>query len=258
MATDIVSNIDPYKALVAAVGIFVVSRVVNYVKSLQALLSSPHYTKVYEYGRRLSNEKSDKLVQKTINFDEIGKEGGAFGDVDKWDVLFDTLHEIAPTAREIRPRFWTMVLRDLAKQRYVVTFSSISSFLTNSPLPTRSGGFVMKVAPVTQQDMRFLLRLSLLLVTALLAAAGKDFSKLRDGRKQHGLTSFADLNIAETQAGKMILSQLSKGTNFSIFAPTNAALSKLSSNTTMDTELVAILVSYHITQGNYYYSDSHG
>ncbi|KAK7034507.1 hypothetical protein VNI00_012354 [Paramarasmius palmivorus] len=61
---------------------------------LKALLSSPHYSKVYEYGRRLSNEKSDKLVQKTINFDEIGQEGGAFGDVDgkaKWDVVFITL-----------------------------------------------------------------------------------------------------------------------------------------------------------------------
>ncbi|KAK7034509.1 hypothetical protein VNI00_012356 [Paramarasmius palmivorus] len=102
--------------------------------------------------------------------------------------------------------------------------------------------------------MRFLLRLSLLLVTALLAAAGKDFSKLRDGLKQYGLTSFADLNIAETQTGKTILSQLSEGTNFGIFAPTNAALSELSINTTMDAELVAILVSYHITQGNYYHS----
>ncbi|KAK7034506.1 hypothetical protein VNI00_012353 [Paramarasmius palmivorus] len=41
MATDIVSNIDPYKALVAAVGIFVVSRVVNYVKGLQAVNNLP-------------------------------------------------------------------------------------------------------------------------------------------------------------------------------------------------------------------------
>ncbi|EEB87022.1 hypothetical protein MPER_15825, partial [Moniliophthora perniciosa FA553] len=60
---------------------------------LKELLSSPHYSKVYEYGRRLSTEKSDKLVQKTINFDEIGKLGGAFGDEEKskWDVVFITL-----------------------------------------------------------------------------------------------------------------------------------------------------------------------
>ncbi|ESK90178.1 nucleoside-diphosphate-sugar epimerase [Moniliophthora roreri MCA 2997] len=60
---------------------------------LKELISSPHYSKVYEYGRRLSTEKSDKLVQKTINFDEIGKLGGAFGDEEKskWDVVFITL-----------------------------------------------------------------------------------------------------------------------------------------------------------------------
>jgi len=63
---------------------------------LKELLSSPHFTKVGEFGRRVTapesipgNDKDkDKLVQKTIDFEKTDESGLAQG---KWDVVFIAL-----------------------------------------------------------------------------------------------------------------------------------------------------------------------
>ncbi|TDL26625.1 hypothetical protein BD410DRAFT_783713 [Rickenella mellea] len=61
---------------------------------LRNLLASPHFSRVGEYGRRvtpadqLGGEIPPKLVQKTVDFEKIGEAGLAEG---KWDVVFVTL-----------------------------------------------------------------------------------------------------------------------------------------------------------------------
>ncbi|KAG6812347.1 hypothetical protein H0H92_003337 [Tricholoma furcatifolium] len=63
-------------------------------KILQDLLQSPHFTKVGEYGRRVTDKGSlpasgsDKLVQKTIDFEKLGEAGLK---EHKWDVVFIAL-----------------------------------------------------------------------------------------------------------------------------------------------------------------------
>ncbi len=59
---------------------------------LRELLSSSHYSKVGEYGRRLTDISSlgagkEKLEQKTIDFEKLGESGLKDG---KWDVVFIT------------------------------------------------------------------------------------------------------------------------------------------------------------------------
>ncbi len=59
---------------------------------LKELLASSHFTKVGEYGRRLTDLESlsagkDKLVQKAIDFEKLEESGLKDG---KWDVVFIT------------------------------------------------------------------------------------------------------------------------------------------------------------------------
>ncbi|KAF9479582.1 hypothetical protein BDN70DRAFT_878646 [Pholiota conissans] len=60
---------------------------------LQNLLASPHFTRVAEYGRRLTPKEditvgADKLEQKVIDFEKLQESGLSAG---KWDVVFVTL-----------------------------------------------------------------------------------------------------------------------------------------------------------------------
>ncbi|KAF8809520.1 hypothetical protein BYT27DRAFT_7187835 [Phlegmacium glaucopus] len=60
---------------------------------LQSLLASPHFTRVGEYGRRVTSPNDitagkDKLEQKVIDFEKIQESGLKQG---KWDVVFITL-----------------------------------------------------------------------------------------------------------------------------------------------------------------------
>lgn len=62
---------------------------------LKELLSSPHFTKVGEFGRRVTAIESipadkgrDKLVQKTVDFEKVEDAGMKEG---KWDVVFIAL-----------------------------------------------------------------------------------------------------------------------------------------------------------------------
>ncbi|KAK0436922.1 hypothetical protein EV421DRAFT_1907698 [Armillaria borealis] len=60
---------------------------------LKELLASSHFTKVGEYGRRLTDLESlstgkDKLVQKAIDFEKLEESGLKDG---KWDIVFITL-----------------------------------------------------------------------------------------------------------------------------------------------------------------------
>ncbi|KAM6497243.1 hypothetical protein JOM56_007716 [Amanita muscaria] len=60
---------------------------------LRELLSSSHFTRVGEYGRRITNQDSittgkERLEQKTIDFDNVDQAGLKDG---KWDVVFITL-----------------------------------------------------------------------------------------------------------------------------------------------------------------------
>ncbi|KAG5641295.1 hypothetical protein DXG03_005559 [Asterophora parasitica] len=62
-------------------------------KVLTELLRSPDFTKVAEYGRRVTDVGAittgkDKLVQKTIDFEKLGESGLKDG---KWDVVFIAL-----------------------------------------------------------------------------------------------------------------------------------------------------------------------
>lgn len=57
---------------------------------LKELLANPHFTKVGEYGRRLTKidtltTGTDKLEQKTIDFEKLEESGLKEG---KWDVVF--------------------------------------------------------------------------------------------------------------------------------------------------------------------------
>jgi oxidoreductase len=55
---------------------------------LRELLSSPHFTKIGEFGRKvtdISGEPQSKLVQKTIDFEKL--EDAGLGK-EKWDVVF--------------------------------------------------------------------------------------------------------------------------------------------------------------------------
>ncbi|KAJ7576801.1 hypothetical protein C8J56DRAFT_971624 [Mycena floridula] len=56
---------------------------------LRTLLASPYWTRVGEYGRRLTDPKSlegaEKLEQKTIDFENLSESGLKDG---KWDVVF--------------------------------------------------------------------------------------------------------------------------------------------------------------------------
>ena len=59
---------------------------------LQSLLASPHFTRVGEYGRKVTSPSdiktgSDKLEQKVIDFEKIQEYGLKQG---KWDVVFIT------------------------------------------------------------------------------------------------------------------------------------------------------------------------
>lgn len=59
---------------------------------LKELLSSSHFTRVGEYGRRVTDPKSlptgtDKLEQKIIDFEKLEQSGLQDG---KWDVVFIT------------------------------------------------------------------------------------------------------------------------------------------------------------------------
>jgi oxidoreductase len=60
---------------------------------LKELLQSTHFTRVGEYGRRVTDEKDiatgkEKLEQKVVDFEKL--ERGAWKD-SKWDVVFITL-----------------------------------------------------------------------------------------------------------------------------------------------------------------------
>ncbi|KAI3613239.1 beta-ig-h3 fasciclin [Moniliophthora roreri] len=72
-----------------------------------------------------------------------------------------------------------------------------------------------------------------------------------------GLTTFASLfpAILGTKTGFSLTNRLTIGTNSSLFIPSNDAFKELSLDT-MDDELVAKIISYHIVQGNYYCNDT--
>jgi len=60
---------------------------------LKELLSSPHFTRVGEYGRKVTSAESiksgaDKLEQKVIDFEKLDESGLKNG---QWDVVFITL-----------------------------------------------------------------------------------------------------------------------------------------------------------------------
>ncbi|KAF8159403.1 hypothetical protein B0H34DRAFT_782171 [Crassisporium funariophilum] len=67
---------------------------------LQNLLVSPHFTRVGEYGRRLTptgeiTAGQDKLEQKVIDFEKLQESGLSSG---KWDVVFITMGTTKATA----------------------------------------------------------------------------------------------------------------------------------------------------------------
>ncbi|KAI0641205.1 FAS1 domain-containing protein [Trametes meyenii] len=57
--------------------------------------------------------------------------------------------------------------------------------------------------------------------------------------------------LNSTSAGQSVLSQLSSGGSFVLFAPTDSAFDSAPSNITTDNDLLADVVAYHIAQGNF-------
>ncbi|KAK0214954.1 hypothetical protein IW262DRAFT_1300199 [Armillaria fumosa] len=74
---------------------------------LKELLASSHFTKVGEFGRRLTDLSTlstgkDKLVQKSIDFEKLEESGLKDG---KWDVVFIT-YGAPPMARDNQKGCW--------------------------------------------------------------------------------------------------------------------------------------------------------
>lgn len=71
---------------------------------LAELLASPHFTKVGEYGRRVTSQERlaraegrSKLEQKVIDFERLEEAGLGDG---KWDVVFITYGRLRSSQRE--------------------------------------------------------------------------------------------------------------------------------------------------------------
>ncbi|KAI3613155.1 beta-ig-h3 fasciclin [Moniliophthora roreri] len=98
--------------------------------------------------------------------------------------------------------------------------------------------------------MRVLRIIGLSIAFGLVHALSEDFIGKINAT---GLTTFASLfpAIRRTKTGISLISRLGVGTNFSLFIPSDDAFKELPLET-MDTELVAKLISYHIIEGNFY------
>ncbi len=69
---------------------------------LKELLASPHFTRVAEYGRRVTPleklaDGKEKLEQKTIDFENLATSGLGNGN---WDVVFISSVQAFPSGRE--------------------------------------------------------------------------------------------------------------------------------------------------------------
>ncbi|KAJ8495153.1 hypothetical protein ONZ51_g1853 [Trametes cubensis] len=106
--------------------------------------------------------------------------------------------------------------------------------------------------------MRFSTAASLLLAVAP-AALAQDLTGLLQALNSTGHSRLVSLatQLASTDVGKSVLSQLSSGSSFVLFAPTDSAFDSAPSNVTSDPTLLADVVAYHIVQGNFTNSDTH-
>ncbi|KAF8999365.1 hypothetical protein BDZ89DRAFT_1249909 [Hymenopellis radicata] len=118
---------------------------------LRELLASSHYSKVGEYGRRLTDISSlgagkEKLEQKNIDFEKLGESGLKDG---KWDVVFITLgtnKKSAGSAEAFEKIDRTYVVNSAKEARVegltqrVVYCSSIGADPKSSVLYSRSKG----------------------------------------------------------------------------------------------------------------------
>ncbi|KAH9891319.1 FAS1 domain-containing protein [Cubamyces lactineus] len=106
--------------------------------------------------------------------------------------------------------------------------------------------------------MRFSTAASLLLAAAP-AALAQDLTGLLQALNSTGHSRLVGLatQLASTDVGKSVLSQLSSGSPFVLFAPTDSAFDSAPSNITSDPNLLADVVAYHIVQGNFTNSDTH-
>ncbi|KAI0735975.1 FAS1 domain-containing protein [Earliella scabrosa] len=103
--------------------------------------------------------------------------------------------------------------------------------------------------------MRFAASTSILLGLAPIALgqnttflAGLLQSLTASGHTQLATTA-SQLN--SSAAGQSVLSQLSSGSPFVLFAPSNQAFQNLSSDVTSDTDVLADIIAYHIVSGNF-------
>ncbi|KZT61488.1 NAD(P)-binding protein [Calocera cornea HHB12733] len=119
---------------------------------LRELLASPHFTKIGEFGRRVTPSDTlptagrEKLEQHTIDFDKLDQAGLEEG---KWDVVFVTLGTTRKLAGSVEN--WTKIdkeyvvnaakhAHDPSRQQRLVYLSSAGANPQSSFLYTRSKG----------------------------------------------------------------------------------------------------------------------
>ncbi|KAI0327278.1 FAS1 domain-containing protein [Cubamyces sp. BRFM 1775] len=98
-----------------------------------------------------------------------------------------------------------------------------------------------------------------LLLAAAPAALAQDLTSLLQALNSSGHSRLVSIatQLESTDAGKSVISQLSSGSPFVLFAPTDSAFDSAPSNITSNPNLLADVVAYHIVQGNFTNTDTH-
>ncbi|KAI8983181.1 FAS1 domain-containing protein [Trametes punicea] len=94
---------------------------------------------------------------------------------------------------------------------------------------------------------------------AALAQNTTVLTNLLQALTQTGHSRLAGLatQLNSTASGQSVLSQLSSGTPFVLFAPTDSAFDSAPSNITSNADLLADVVAYHVVQGNFTGTSTH-
>ncbi|KAI0668736.1 FAS1 domain-containing protein [Trametes maxima] len=95
-----------------------------------------------------------------------------------------------------------------------------------------------------------------LLLASAPAALGQNLTVLTEllqalTSSGHNRLATIATQLNSTSVGQSVLSQLSSGGPFVLFAPTDAAFDSAPSNVTSDNDLLADVVAYHVAQGNF-------
>ncbi|KAL1940559.1 hypothetical protein VTO73DRAFT_7994 [Trametes versicolor] len=101
--------------------------------------------------------------------------------------------------------------------------------------------------------MRLLSAAPLLALAPAVLAQNAVLGELLQALNSSGLTRLSSIatQLNSTTAGQSLLSQLSSGTPFVLFAPTDNAFNSAPSNITSDVDVLSSVIAYHVVQGNF-------